>query len=302
MWGECNQIFFAAQFSPQPISAGGSSAISSPHTDNHSDGTGTSTQGRVPFTLVVPAYNEERRLPSAIRDIRAFFSGIDDKFEVLIVIEKSKDRTVELAREAAAGEPRIQVIDNQVHRGKGFAVKSGMLRAQGDIVFFTDADLSTPLAEILTFLAHFKEHPETDVLIGSRSHAKSQVIKRQSLFRQTLGRTFNKLVQLISVRGIEDTQCGFKAFRATACREVFNRQTLNGFAFDVEILMLAQRLGYKIDVLPVRWINSPDSKVRIFIDPFKMLWDLLKIRLIVRKTIRAKPLLPANYPSPKSLS
>jgi dolichyl-phosphate beta-glucosyltransferase len=300
MWGECNQIFFAAQFSPQPIAT--PAATEGSTSSHHSDGTGTSSQGRVPFSLIVPAYNEERRLPAAIRDIRAFFSGINEQFEVLIVVEKSKDRTVELAREAAYGEPRIQVIDNQVHRGKGYAVKSGMLRAKGEIVFFTDADLSTPLAEILTFLAHFIGHPETDVVIGSRSHAKSQVIKRQSLFRQTLGRTFNKLVQLISVPGIEDTQCGFKAFRATACREVFNRQTLNGFAFDVEILMLAQRLGYKIEVLPVRWINSPDSKVRIFIDPFKMLWDLLKIRLIVRKTIRAQPLSPVSSPSQKSLS
>lgn len=277
---------FASRINPQDDSS-----------NPHHDGTPSNAQASVPFTIVVPAYNEERRLPTSIRDIRAFFSGINDPFEVLVVIEKSKDRTVELARAAAEGEGRIQVIDNQVHRGKGFAVKSGMLRAKGEIVFFTDADLSTPLAEILQFMAHFKAHPETDVLIGSRSHAKSQVIKRQSLFRQTLGRTFNKLVQLISVRGIEDTQCGFKAFRAEACREVFSRQTLDGFAFDVEVLMLAQRLGYKIGVLPVRWINSPDSKVRILIDPFKMLWDLLKVRLIVRRTIRARPLSPKAPPS-----
>lgn len=244
----------------------------------------------VPFTLVIPAYNEERRLPASIRDIRAFFSSFSEPFEVLVMVEKSTDRTIELATEAAKGDERFQVIDNQVQRGKGYAVRSGMLRARGEIVFFMDADLSTPLAEIIKFLAHFAEHPDVDILIGSRSHAKSQVIKRQSLFRQSLGRTFNKFVQLFGVKGIEDTQCGFKAFRARANREIFSRQTIDGFAFDVEVLMLAESLDFKTEVIPVKWINSPDSKVRILIDPLKMLWDLVRIRWIVRRTIREKPL------------
>ena len=244
---------------------------------------------RVPFSLVIPAYNEERRLPTSINDVKAFFAGIKDSIEVLVIVEKSTDRTVELATEAARTDARIRVIDNKVQRVKGFAVKSGMLQAKGEIVFFTDADLSTPLAEILVFLGHFAEHPETDIIIGSRAHAKSKVIKKQNWFRQGLGRTFNRFVQLFGVRGIEDTQCGFKAFRASAAKNIFERQTLNGFAFDVEVLMLAEELGYKIDVLPVRWINSEDSKVRILIDPLKMLWDLVQIRRIVRKTIQAKP-------------
>lgn len=246
------------------------------------------------FSLVIPAYNEERRLPTSIRDIRAFFSGISDGFEVLVVIEKSTDRTLELAREAAAGDPRIQVIDNQVQRGKGYAVRSGMLRAKGDVVFFTDADLSTPLAEILTFLSHLEQHPEISVLIGSRAHAKSQILKRQSFFRETLGRTFNKFVQFFGIKGVEDTQCGFKAFRADACREIFSRMTIDGFAFDVEALVLAESLGYKLGILPVRWINSADSKVRILIDPLKMLFDLIRIRWIVRRTLRSKPLLAST--------
>lgn len=241
---------------------------------------------KIPFSIVIPAYNEERRLPTSIRDLRAFFSGIHDPFEVLIIVEKSTDRTVELSREAAVGEPRIQVIDNQVQRGKGYAVRTGMLKAQGEIVFFMDADLSTPLAEVFSFLAHFAQNPDTGVVIGSRAHAKSNIIKRQSLFRQSLGRSFNRFVQLLSVKGIDDTQCGFKAFRAKAAQEVFRLQTIDGFAFDVEVLMLAQSLGYKIDVQPVRWVNSADSKVRILIDPIKMLWDLVRIRRIVRKSLR----------------
>lgn len=259
-------------------------------------------QTEVPFTLVVPAYNESKRLPISIRDIRSFFKAISDPFEILIVVEKSSDETVALGRAAADGEPRIQVIDNQVHRGKGYAVRSGVLRARGDVIFFMDADLSTPLAEVFAFLAHFRDHPETDVLIGSRAHAKSNIIKRQHWFRQWLGRTFNKFVQVFGVRGIDDTQCGFKAFRLKAANEIFSRQTLDGFAFDVEVLMLASKLGYKIDILPVRWINSPDSKVRLLIDPLKMLLDLVRIGRIVRRTLRDKPPSPSASPSNQSTS
>lgn len=255
------------------------------------------TTSSIPFSLVIPAYNEERRLPASVRDIRSFFGKFNIPMEVLIIVEKSKDRTVELATAAAEGDPRIQVIDNQVQRGKGYAVKSGMMRAKGEIIFFMDADLSTPLSEVLSFLSFFQDHPETDVLIGSRAHAKSLIVKKQSWLRRNMGRTFNKFVQLFGVRGIEDTQCGFKAFRAPAAREVFARQSLDGFAFDVEVLMLAQRLGYKIDVLPVKWINSPDSKVRILIDPLKMLWDLIQIRRIVRRTVRERPLSQEASPS-----
>ena len=246
----------------------------------------------MPITIVVPAYKEEKRLPPSIRDIKSFFKGLNMPVEVLVVVEKSPDRTVEKAREAAGDEKWIQVIDNEVQRGKGYAVKSGMLKATGDIVFFMDADLSTPLSEVLNFLAHFAEHPETDVIIGSRSEAKSQVIKKQSWFRQSLGRGFNKFVQFFGVKGIVDTQCGFKAFRAPAAKDVFSRQTLNGFAFDVEVLMLAQMMNYKIDVRPVKWINDEDSKVRILIDPFKMLWDLIQIRRIVKRTLRERPHAP----------
>jgi len=287
MYLESDNIFLAAESAPGP------------RMNNAANENVSETAPRIPFTIVIPAYNEEKRLPTSIRDIRAFFAALKEPFEILVIVEKSKDRTVELTTDAAKGDDRIQIIDNQVQRGKGYAVKSGMLRARGDVVFFTDADLSTPLSEILNFLVHFKEHPETDIVIGSRRHAQSQIIKRQNIVRQQLGRGFNKLVQAISVKGIKDTQCGFKAFRKDACREIFSRQTIDGFAFDVEILMLAQKLGYKIDVLPVRWVNSEDSKVRILIDPLKMFLDLLKIHRIVQKTVREKPLSKAKSPSRK---
>ncbi|MES2963492.1 MAG: dolichyl-phosphate beta-glucosyltransferase [Bdellovibrionota bacterium] len=244
------------------------------------------------LSLVIPAYNEERRLPASLVDVKTFFTKMPIPLEVLVMVETSSDKTLEKAREVTRDDPRFQIVDNKVHKGKGFAVKSGMLKARGEIVFFMDADLSTPLSEIIKFLGHFMDHPEAEVVIGSRADAKSQVMKRQSLFRQSLGRGFNKFVQFFGIRGIKDTQCGFKAFRARACREVFSRQTLNGFAFDVEVLLLAEKMGFKIDVLPVRWVNSADSKVRILIDPLKMLWDLLRIRRRVRRTLRARPLSP----------
>lgn len=256
---------------------------------------GATSQPLVSF--VIPAYNEERRLPLSLRDIQSFFTKMPIPLEVLVMVEKSTDRTLELANKEVGSDSRFKIIDNQVHRGKGYAVKSGMLKARGDVVFFMDADLSTPLSEVIKFLAHFGEHPETHVIIGSRADAKSQIVKKQSWFRRNLGRGFNQFVQIFGVRGISDTQCGFKAFRRDACGEIFSRQTLDGFAFDVEVLILAQELGYKMDVLPVRWINSADSKVRVLIDPLKMLWDLIRIRRIVQKTLRVQPLVPSTSTS-----
>ncbi|RYZ78248.1 MAG: glycosyltransferase family 2 protein, partial [Proteobacteria bacterium] len=229
------------------------------------------------LSLVVPAYNEERRLPKSLREISDYVQAQDrlpsTEVEVLAVIEKSSDSTLESARKTTQDQNFFRVIDNVVHRGKGYAVKSGMLKAEGTLVIFMDADLSTPLTEVTKFIDYFRTHPTTDVLIGSRALAREMVEKKQSWFRQTLGRGFNVFVQTFGVRGIKDTQCGFKAFRSAAAKEIFSRATLNGFAFDVEVLLLAQALGYKIDEMPVRWINSEDSKVRVFIDPMKMLWD-----------------------------
>ena len=256
-----------------------------------------STPSNPSLSIVIPAYNEERRLPGTIRDVRSFFARFPE-VEVIVVIEKSTDRTVELATEAAASgpmnQPKIQIVANDVQRGKGYAVKCGMLRARGEFVFFMDADLSTPLAEVLKFLAEFQAEPNVDILIGSRAEAKSQIIKKQSWVRRNMGRSFNRFVQVFGVDGIKDTQCGFKAFRKRAVEPIFSRQTLNGFAFDVEILVLAQMMGFRIQTIPVRWVNSPDSKVRIWLDPFKMLVDLIRIKRLARQTLKERPHEPSS--------
>jgi dolichyl-phosphate beta-glucosyltransferase len=249
------------------------------------------------LSIVIPAFNEERRLPDTIRNLKSFFklspqSGLntDGGIEFIIVIEKSTDRTVELVREAIAGDPSFILLANDVQRGKGYAVKTGMLKARGQTVFFMDADLSTPLAEVFVFMAEFQAKPDVEILIGSRAEAKSQVIKKQTWVRRNMGRAFNRFVQAFGASGIRDTQCGFKAFRQHVVEPIFSRQTVDGFAFDVELLVLAELMGFKVQAVPVRWVNSPDSKVRIWIDPLKMFYDLVRIKWIARQSLKARPL------------
>jgi dolichyl-phosphate beta-glucosyltransferase len=240
-------------------------------------------------SIIVPAYNEARRLPHSLGLLRDYFgasSWSSRSFEVLVVVEHSTDGTLELAREATAEQANFHVIDNRVQRGKGYAVRSGMGEARGEVVFYMDADLSVPLEEIDLFLAHFEAHPEDDVLLGSRQHAASRIERRQSLLRQNMGKTFNRILRTLSLLPFRDTQCGFKAFRRKAAREIFALQTIDGFAFDVEVILLAQALGYRIGELPVRWLNSPESKVHIVRDSVRMLWDALTVRRRVGRVLR----------------
>ncbi len=207
--------------------------------------------------------------------------------EVLIVVEQSMDATFDIAARFAAGEAGFHAIDNGVQRGKGHAVRSGMLRARGETVFHMDADLSVPLAEVPAFLRRFEECASVHVLAGDRQHARSRITRRQSGVRERMGQAFNRLLQCFALADLRDTQCGFKAFRRKACREIFRRQTLDGFAFDVEVLLLARRLGYRIESMPVEWINSEESKVRILRDSVAMLRDALRIRRLVDGSLRA---------------
>ena len=242
------------------------------------------------ISIVVPAYNEARRLPHSLRLLRNHLSASSRSFEVLVVVEHSTDGTLELAREAVPEQANFHVIDNRVHRGKGYAVRSGMRQARGAIQFYMDADLSVPLEEIDRFLAHFEAHPEDDILLGSRQHPASRIERRQNLLRQSMGRTFNRILRCLSLMPFRDTQCGFKAFRREAAREIFALQTIDAFAFDVEVLLLAQALGYCLRELPVRWLNSPESKVNIVTDSLRMLIDAITLRHRVARMLRLRTL------------
>jgi dolichyl-phosphate beta-glucosyltransferase len=234
------------------------------------------------LSIVVPAYNEARRLPPTLTALVEFFRGFTRTYEVLIVVEQSTDETLEIAAKQVAQQAHFQVIDNGPKKGKGHAVRSGMQRARGEIVFYMDADLSVPLAEVPAFLQHFEQTPKVDVLIGNRQHAMSRITRRQSPLREGMGKIFNRVLQTLALVDLRDTQCGFKAFRQAACREIFSRQAVEGFAFDVEILLLAERLGYVVEDLPVEWINSPESKVEIISDSLRMLRDTWQIRRRMR--------------------
>ena len=240
-----------------------------------------------PFlSIVVPAYNEARRLPRTLDSLRDFGREFTRTHEVLFVVERSSDGTLEIAGEAARQQENFVAIDNGPQRGKGHAVRSGMLRARGEYVFYMDADLSVPLAEIAAFLAHFAAHPEVDVLLGNRQHARSRIVRRQSALREGMGKSFNRLLQTLGLASLHDTQCGFKAFRRAAAQAIFSRQKLDGFAFDVEVLLIAERLGCKIADLPVEWRNSVDSRVRLVRDSLAMLRDMLRVRRIVEASLR----------------
>lgn len=238
------------------------------------------------LTLVIPAFREERRLPSALERLAEFCAALGESVEVLIVVEQGSDRTLEIAREFAARHPQFEAIDNGAQRGKGHAVRSGMLRARGGVIIYMDADLSVPLAEVPRFLTHFAAHPKIEVLVGNRQHAQSRITRAQSWLRRTMGQTFNRILRAAAVAPLRDTQCGFKAFRREASQAIFSRQKLDGFAFDVEVLLLAERLGLRVADLPVEWINSPESKVQLVRDSLRMLRDALRVRRVVERTLR----------------
>ena len=242
-----------------------------------------------PFvSIIIPAYNEAHRLEASLASLHAYLASVRWTHEVILVIEKSTDGTLDIARRVAVGMPCLTVVGNDVQRGKGFAVCTGMLRARGDLAFFMDADLSTPLAETDRFIARFSEDEKVDVLVGNRQHADSEITTRQHFLRRKMGQTFNAILRTIAGVRLADTQCGFKAFRRTAREAIFPLQSLDGFAFDVEVLLLAERLGFSVADRPVQWANAQGSKVRIVRDSWRMLCDAIRIRCRVAKTLAVR--------------
>lgn len=236
-------------------------------------------------SIVVPAYAEERRVGAAVRGLRDLAAGFPRLGEVLIVVEKSPDRTAEVARQAADGDPLVRVIERPVQRGKGAAVRAGMLQAAGEIIFFMDTDLSVPLRHVPVFVAWLDDNPGADAVIGNRRHAQSRITRRQHPLREAAGRCFNSVVRACGLSVSRDTQCGFKAFRRTAAREIFSRSRIDGFSFDTEILLLAAALGLRVDDLPVEWINDDDTRFRPVRDGWRSFADLLKVKRLVREAM-----------------
>ncbi|MGB4704912.1 MAG: dolichyl-phosphate beta-glucosyltransferase [Candidatus Saccharicenans sp.] len=228
------------------------------------------------LSIVIPAFNEEKRIGFTLFLIKDYLESRKIEAEVILVDDGSQDRTAEVAREVMADYPRFRLIQLPVNRGKGAAVRTGMLEASGELILFTDADLSTPIEEMEKLLPLAREGYQ--VVIGSRALPGSEIKKRQGWLRERMGKFFNLLVRLLVLRGFRDTQCGFKLFQREAARNVFSRLQTDGFAFDVEALVLALSAGYRVAEVPVVWINHPESRVRLFRSSLKMFCELLKIR------------------------
>jgi dolichyl-phosphate beta-glucosyltransferase len=233
------------------------------------------TNGRPELSIVVPSYNEEARLPGTLERIATYIRTQRPNTEVIVVDDGSNDATARVAAEFLGKIAGLRVLSNDVNRGKGYSVRRGSLEAQGEIVLFTDADLSAPIEEAEKLLAALQD---SDVAIGSRAMNRKLIEARQSVFREFAGILFNKIVRTILRLPFVDTQCGFKAFRRERCRIIFEQQTIERFGFDPELLYLARHHGLKTVEVPVRWAHSPATKVSMFRDSLQMFADVFIIR------------------------
>jgi dolichyl-phosphate beta-glucosyltransferase len=229
------------------------------------------------LSIVVPAYNEARRLPVTLPRLIAYAGRLGEPAEIIIVDDGSVDGTSDVAHELGRASGLVSVLRSPQNAGKGASVRRGMLAARHDHVLFTDADLSTPIEEAAKLRAALGQG--ADVAIGSRRAAGSEIQIRQPWLRELAGRTFSRVVALLLLPGIGDSQCGFKAFRWKAAQEVLARQRLDGFGFDPEVLWLARRLGYRVVEVPIVWRDDPRSRVRLVRDSVGMLLDLGRIRV-----------------------
>ncbi len=229
------------------------------------------------LSVIIPAYNEEKRLLPTLERVCEYLSTKDFPYEVVVVDDGSTDNTLQITKSIANKNNHINILSNERNSGKGYSVRRGMLSARGEYVFFTDADLSTPIEEIEKCLPYLVNG--YDVVIGSRSMPGADIIVHQPWYREKMGKIFNFMVNVVLLRGIVDTQCGFKGFKRDVAKKVFSRCRIDGFSFDVEALYLSRKFDYKIKELPIRWENSTLSKVSPVKHSIQMFRDLLGIKM-----------------------
>lgn len=227
------------------------------------------------LSIILPAHNEEQRLSKTLDEVRAFVDAQSYSVEVVLVENGSQDRTLELAQQYAARLPFLKVI-HEDRRGKGLAVRTGILAAKGQYRIFCDVDFSMPVTEINRFIP--PALPDCQIAIGSRE-APGAVRYNEPYYRHLSGRVFNTLVRWLALPGLQDSQCGFKCFRGDIAEEIFPLQTNTGWAFDVEVLFIARQRGYRIVEVPIPWYFNSDSHIRMLRDSWRMVRDLLLIRL-----------------------
>ena len=240
------------------------------------------------ISIVVPAFEEEDRLGDSVREILGFLDGQKANAELIIVDDGSRDRTADVARSSAEGSSiPTRVIRYEKNRGKGFAVKTGLLAAAGDVALFSDADLSTPISEMHKLIDPIR-NGGADLTFGSRALDRSLIGTHQPWRREQGGKVMNLVIRLMSGLPFADTQCGFKAFRMDKFRPLLELMTVDRFGFDVEFLYVAQRSGLRLSEIPVRWNNVEGSKVSVLRDTRRMIFELNQIRRNERKGLYGK--------------
>ena len=228
------------------------------------------------LSIVVPAFNEEGRLEPTLRSYLGYCRATARSVELIVVDDGSVDGTSHLVEQLGGEFPELHLIRLPENRGKGFAVRSGVVNARGHAVLFADADGATPINEIERLEAALTDG--SDLAIGSRAIVAREVRVNAKFYRRIMGRMFHGMVEALTVRGVRDTQCGFKLFRGPVAHDLFSRMRMSGFSFDVELLMMARRRGYRIAEVPVNWTHQPGSKVNLALDSMLMLRDLFVIR------------------------
>jgi glycosyltransferase involved in cell wall biosynthesis len=226
------------------------------------------------FSIIIPAYNEENRLPSTLERLSQFLEKQPFASEIIVIENGSDDRAFEIAQQFAVGKKNVRLLRSE-RRGKGLAIRQGVAAASGKYIFLCDADLSMPVEEISKFIP--PQLQGVDIAIASRE-APGSVRYNEPYYRHFTGRVFNTLIRLLVLPRLQDTQCGFKCIRAQVARDIFSYQTLTGWAFDVELLYIARHHGYQIVEIPIHWYFNGDSKISIVRDSLRMFLDLLRIR------------------------
>jgi dolichyl-phosphate beta-glucosyltransferase len=241
---------------------------------------------RIRLSVVIPTYNKESRIATTLEQIATYLTAKPFASEIVVVDDGSADLTADVARAALVGRLSSKVIRRERNMGKGASVREGILAASGELILFCDDDLSTPIAELDKAMAELEAG--ADIVIGSRAHPDSEIRVRQRRPREWMGKAFNLLVRLSVLRGFRDTQCGFKAFRGAAAKDIFSRLRTPGFGFDVEVLVLCRDLGYRVAEIPVVWCDARPSRVPLFGGSWGMLKDLWRIRRQARRDARRR--------------
>ena len=228
------------------------------------------------YSIIIPAYNESQRIAATLEKVLAYIAKMGWAAEVIVVNDGSRDSTAEIVRDWMRRNPIVRLVENPRNRGKGYSVRHGMMEAAGEVLLFTDADLSSPIYEAEKLIAAIQQG--ADIAIGSRWLRADLQTERQPLYRQFFGRVFNLLLRIVLGLRFKDTQCGLKAFTARAAQSIFPRQRIERWGFDPEILFLANKAGMLTAELPVEWAHDEGSKIHPVPDGLRMFADLLRIR------------------------